>query len=257
MESHTFDSPDGAPRVVGSFGNRQDLRSATAEEVVASCDWVEIRLDRLAARAAGLDPADWRSLAGLPMLFTARRSDEGGEHSLAACERVAMLECALEAAAAIDVEVASIAEMGEILEHARQRGIPWVASFHDFDRLPESAVLERAVDEAVDAGAAVFKLAARLSGPADLVRLADFQEADHGIPKATMGMGPLGAVSRLLCAQAGSVLDYGFLGQTPTAPGQWHAALLKQCIAQLPDLRVSGEIQGPAQGGAHTDAPRA
>jgi hypothetical protein len=170
MESHTFDSPGGLPRVVGSFGSRQDLLSATAEEVVASCDWVEIRLDRLAARAAGLDPADWRSLAGLPMLFTARRSDEGGEHSLAACERVAMLECALEAAAAIDVEVASIAEMGEILEHARQRGIPWVASFHDFNRLPESAVLEQAVRQAVDAGAAVFKLAARLSGPADLAR---------------------------------------------------------------------------------------
>ena len=60
--------------------------------------------------------------------------------------------------------------------------------------------------------------------PADLARLADFQLADHGIPVATMGMGPLAPVSRLLCAQCGSVLNYGYLGKTPTAPGQWDAA---------------------------------
>jgi 3-dehydroquinate dehydratase-1 len=48
-----------------------------------------------------------------------------------------------------------------------------------------------------------------------------------------MGMGPLAPVSRLLCAQCGSVLNYGFLGETATAPGQWDSALLKTAIARL------------------------
>jgi 3-dehydroquinate dehydratase I len=52
-----------------------------------------------------------------------------------------------------------------------------------------------------------------------------------------VGMGPLAAVSRLLCAQCGSVLNYGYLGETPTAPGQWDAASLKAAIGRLVPLR--------------------
>jgi len=83
----------------------------------------------------------------------------------------------------------------------------------------------------------VFKAAARLHAPADLARLAEFQLADHGLPVATMGMGPLAAVSRLLCAQCGSVLNYGYLGHSATAPGQWDAALLQHTLARLVPLR--------------------
>jgi 3-dehydroquinate dehydratase-1 len=119
------------------------------------------------------------------------------------------------------------------LETIRQRGLPWIASFHDFNSLPDSALLESKLRLARDAGAAVFKAAARLHTPADVARLAEFQLAEHGIPVATMGMGPLAAVSRLLCAQCGSVLNYGYLGENPTAPGQWSASLLRQTIASL------------------------
>ena len=99
-------------------------------------------------------------------------------------------------------------------------------------------MLEDAAKRAKDAGAAAFKAAAKLHSPADIARLADFQLADHGILVATMGMGPLAPVSRLLCAQCGSVLNYGFLGETPTAPGQWDAASLKQAIARLVPFRI-------------------
>ena len=48
-----------------------------------------------------------------------------------------------------------------------------------------------------------------------------------------MGMGPLGAVSRLLYAQHGARLIYGYLGDTPTAPGQWSAALCRQALNEI------------------------
>jgi hypothetical protein len=33
-------------------------------------------------------------------------------------------------------------------------------------------------------------------------------------------------------------LNYGYLGETPTAPGQWDAALLKQEVARLAPFRI-------------------
>jgi len=116
------------------------------------------------------------------------------------------------------------------------RDIPLVASFHNFNELPAISELAGHLETARAAGASVFKAAAKLHSPADLAALAAFQQADHGLPKALMGMGPLAPVSRLLCAQYGSVLNYGYLGQTPTAPGQWSAARLKDAIAALAKL---------------------
>ena len=133
----------------------------------------------------------------------------------------------------VDIEVASIPEMTELIKILKIRGIPWVASFHNFKNLPTPAALIAAARTAKAAGAGAFKAAARLHSPADLAGLADFQLADHGLPVATMGMGPLAPVSRLLCAQCGSILNYGFLGSTPTAPGQWNAAMLRETIAAL------------------------
>ena len=122
--------------------------------------------------------------------------------------------------------------MEDLISEMQRRHVPWIASFHDFDKLPQSTVMEDAAAKALEAGAAAFKVAAQISGPEDLARLVEFQEADHGLPTASMGMGALGAESRVRCAQAGSVLNYGFLGASPTAPGQMSAAELKKAIGQ-------------------------
>lgn len=221
------------PKVVGSFGTPYDLAETDVSALRSACDLAEIRLDLLAAAGKTPESKLWSHLQGIPLLFTARRSEEGGALPLNTAERMKLLRGALDQAALIDIEVASIGEMGELLDELKQRGIPWIASFHDFEKLPETSALTDAAALAKNAGAAAFKTAAMLSNPADVARLAEFQLADHGIPLATMGMGPLAPVSRLLCAQCGSILNYGYLGQTPTAPGQWDAALLKQAIARL------------------------
>jgi 3-dehydroquinate dehydratase I len=226
----------GHARVVGSLGCPMVLRSITAGETLAACDLVEIRLDLLAAGGTTLSSNMWDHLTAIPLLFTARRSDEGGNPTLTPATRMKLLESTLEQAACLDVEVASIVEMEPILREIQTRGIPWVASFHDFEKLPESGVLERAAERARQAGAAVFKAAAWLHSPAEMARLAEFQLADHGLPVATMGMGPLATVSRLLCAQYGSVLNYGYLGKNSTAPGQLSAEQLKFRLKGLPSL---------------------
>lgn len=232
MSLPEFQLLKGRPNVVGSFGSLTDVLNVDLPNLAQACDIVEIRLDLLPVSTSSGSPP-WAILGDFPILFTARRKDEGGALDLDAAARMSLLEQILGRAACIDIEVASIGEMGGILNEITTRKIPWIASWHDFTKLPSTAVLEEAAVRAREAGAAVFKAAARLDSPADLARLAEFQLTDHGIPVSTMGMGPLAPVSRLLCAQSGSVLNYGYLGATPTAPGQWDSALLKTAIARL------------------------
>ena len=47
-----------------------------------------------------------------------------------------------------------------------------------------------------------------------------------------MGMGEFGKVSRLALASAGSVLNYGYLGDAQL-PGQWPAVELKRRLQEL------------------------
>jgi 3-dehydroquinate dehydratase-1 len=218
--------------VVGSVATAAELAALDPAAAAEACDIVEIRLDGLAADFSAPDPAAWRKLADLPLLFTARRPDEGGAGSLGIPERTAWLAAALPGAAWIDVEAASLGEMPGIVAEARKRGVRLVVSHHDFDTLPPDETLQRVATAARGAGAAVAKIAARIESPEALARLADFTLSDCAIPVATMGMGRFAAVSRLLCAQCGSVLNYGFLGDTPTAPGQWPAARLRQLIGE-------------------------
>ena len=227
---------NNVPTVVGSFGNISDLRETSAALAVNSCDLAEIRLDLIVSGKGNADSEAWAHLEKFPLLFTARRKEEGGANSLGAPARMDLLRAVLQRAALIDIEVASISEMHPLLLEIQAQSVPWIASFHDFEKLPKTELLEENALRAKDAGAAAFKTAAWLATPQDIARLADFQRADHGIPVATMGMGPLAPVSRLLCAQCGSVLNYGYLGTTPTAPGQWDSRFLKQAILKLAEF---------------------
>jgi 3-dehydroquinate dehydratase-1 len=220
------------PLIVGSFGSAADARQASPTLVAESCDIAEVRLDLMRNELGGATKP-WAHLAGIPLLFTARMAAEGGACDLDAAARKALLREVVDEAACIDIEVASIGEMAGLIDELSQRKLPWIASFHDFEKLPENAVLEDRLAWAKSAGATVFKVAAKLHSPGDVARLAEFQLADHGIAVASMGMGVLAPVSRLLCAQCGSVLNYGFIGQTSTAPGQWDSLRLKQAIESL------------------------
>jgi 3-dehydroquinate dehydratase-1 len=209
----------------------ESLAATTYQQALAACDLLEIRLDLLENPEA----RPWTHLTGLPILFTARRADEGGKGDLSAARRSELLEAVLDEASLIDVELESATEMAGILEKAAAAGVPWVASWHDFEGSGPDALLTilRKTEEAAEAGAACFKAAIRLNGVEDLCWLAGLMAQRSelaSLPIALMGMGPLAPVSRLLCAQYGSVLNYGYIGDAPTAPGQWSAALFKEAL---------------------------
>lgn len=206
------------------------LLSQSAVERAATCDLLELRLDLLK-----LDTAELRQAIpaiGLPVLLTARHPDEGGQGTAAAAGRRALLEPLLDLAALIDIELRSAMDFRDLLPRARSLGVGVIGSFHDFQATPGDEILQGAMDMAQTVGFDALKLATYLNGPEDLIRLMKMVAGHRRLPISAMGMGPLGRVSRLTLAKLGSLLNYGYLGES-NAPGQWPAALLKDLLAEL------------------------
>jgi 3-dehydroquinate dehydratase I len=222
------------PLVVGSFGSLTDLENAHFSEVSNACDLIEIRLDILLTDGADIAKKPWRHLQKMPMLFTARRRDEGGKCDLSAAEREQLLASVIDDAALIDIELRSREEMTASITLCQSRQIPWICSFHDFFQVPTESDLIAHRETARAAGATAFKVAAMLHDQADIAKIEHFQKLSTEYFVSSMGMGELAPESRLRCARAGSVLNYGYIGHAPTAPGQWPAAALREAIQRLP-----------------------
>ena len=218
------------PMVVGSFGSLRDLVECSIETAREACEVIEIRLDVLARDGWKCGDKPWQALREQPLLFTARRQSEGGVLPLDADARAEMIAVVCEDAAAVDVEISSIDEMNETIRLLARRNIPWVASSHDFHGVPAHAQWREWRDLAMAHGASVAKFAAMLHQPNDIDLLESFQRENAQIAVATMGMGPLAPESRIRCAIAGSLLNYGYMGSAPTAPGQWRASDLRKAI---------------------------
>lgn len=216
------------PLVIGSVSSAAQWRAVCA--AAPSCDVTELRAD-------GLTDEECRALhlrdCSLPVLLTVRCEEEGGlRPNFPTAQRVALVQRLLPQAAALDWEIAHLQEVPQLVEAVHAAGIPLIASAHDFEKTPGLAALREKEILARSLGADVVKFAFRLNAYEDIQVGIDLLRGATG-PMAVMGMGPLGAVSRLLYAQHGSALVYGYLGNTPTAPGQWSAELCRRALDSL------------------------
>lgn len=221
-------APHSSRPLVATAHTPAGLRQA-AELAASEVGFVEIRLDTLAGAARDLAGAV--SAIRSPLLFTARHPAEGGAGRLSPSKRRDLLEAFLPAARALDVELRSAGAMADLLERARRRRVTRVVSFHDFRGTPGLPRLRDVVRRSCRTGADIVKIATLLRGPRDLAVLLMLQGTAR-VPLATMGMGPLGKVSRLVLAAAGSRLNYGYLDK-PQVAGQWPARELALRLGEV------------------------
>lgn len=232
MDKHRIEQKSRALRagqVVGSVADAAFLGRATEAAVGEQCDVVEFRAEAWGGQLGAV--AEAMEACPLPVLLTVRAAEEGGLAALDEAARRALFAALMPHAALVDVELAHLGTLASVVAEARERGLPVVASFHDFAGTPGLQELESLVERAQAAGATAVKFATFLRGSADLAVLAALQESAP-LPLATMGMGPLGRVSRLLLASLGSVLNYGYLDR-PTVPGQWSAQRLRELLREV------------------------
>ena len=205
------------PRVVGVIASRADL--ARAIRMRRPPDLFELRLDCL------VDFVDHvkRALPKLsaPLLITARDPHEGGARKLRLRQRRDLLDQFLNHAAYMDIELRSARALRSLFELAGKKRVRRIISFHNFKSTPSVRILAAKAREARSHGADIFKVATRTDTPTELGRLLEFITTAHSdLALAVMGIGKLGAISRVLLARAGSVLMYASLGAGADIEGQ-------------------------------------
>lgn len=218
------------PQVVAAVASGDDLASLARLDLGPICDLIELRLDSLLDEATGIAAAIAPIAA--PIIATARHPAEGGAGDLSAAQRGELISRFAPLVSWIDVEIRSLQELSATVAVARDGGVGLIASFHDFSACPSIDLLRETITAAVAQGADVVKIAVHLTTLRQLTGLLSLFGEFPETPLSVMGMGPLGKLSRLVFAKAGSVFNYGFLTEA-NAPGQWPAAELKRLIAEL------------------------
>jgi 3-dehydroquinate dehydratase I len=214
---------------VGVIASRADLDAAI--QMRKPPDLLELRLDCLLDAVDQLETKLPKLRA--PLIITARHPAEGGANKLSVQQRRNLLSRFLHRASYVDVELRSASALGALLKLARRKNVRRIISFHDLKSTPDSRRLRAKARAAKSRGADIFKVATRTDTPAQLARLLDFMkkkepflrsakrsQTDVDLPISAMGIGKLGAISRVLLAGCGSVLVYGSVAEASDIEGQ-------------------------------------
>jgi 3-dehydroquinate dehydratase-1 len=217
MTAHRPSAKRLRPRVVGVIASRADLDRAT--RMRRPPDLFEVRLDCLVSVIGKLE----HELPTLraPLILTARHPREGGANKLSLRQRRNLLTRFLPHADYVDVELRSAFALRSVLRLARQKNVRRVISFHNFKSTPPPRTLAAKARAAKAHRADIFKIATRTDTPMQLARLLDFiARKDVELPVSAMGIGKLGAISRILLACAGSALIYASIAAGSNIEGQ-------------------------------------
>ena len=225
------------PRVVGVIMSQTDLDLAI--RMRERPDLFELRLDHLVRppsvaaatySATGIVDELEENVSRLraPLIVTARHPQEGGASKLNLRQRRDLLSRYLPHAQYIDIELRSAAGLRSLCKLAREKSVGRIISFHDFKTTPDLRGLRVTAGRAKSLGADIFKVATRTDTPAQLARLLDFiTKKDLDLAVSAMGIGKLGAISRVLLAYRGSALIYGSVAAASDIEGQMSLAQLR------------------------------
>ncbi|HET9857185.1 MAG TPA: type I 3-dehydroquinate dehydratase [Chthoniobacterales bacterium] len=230
--------------IVGVIASPADLRFAIAMRQPP--DLFELRLDYLCGMADQLErkmsilSAKGRTRRGesAPVIITARDPREGGANNLSPAERRDLLLRFLPYAKYIDIELRSARAFKLLLARARKQNVRRILSFHNFKSTPSPRSLRAKAALAKAHGADIFKVATRTDRLAELVRLVDLVlDKNVDLAVSAMGIGKLGAISRLLLARGGSVLNYASLHRSQIE-GQLRKVSRAPIVSGLPSIEM-------------------
>ncbi len=217
-----------------------------AERLVAKgkpyIDGVELRLDHF-------EKIDMEALkafltsCGLPVMFTVRRNDQGGNFQGTENERLAILEnlCALQPSY-LDLEYDVPQDFRKKLFETYPK-VSFLSSYHDFSQTP--ADIESIFKKIKIPYAHIFKMAFTAKSTLDALRLMEFMQT-HGKKEKVIGicMGDPGQATRILAPLFGTVLTYAAITENgSTAPGQITAKQLQE-IYRFKELNPQTQIYG-------------
>ena len=171
----------------------------------------------------------------IPIIFTFRRKQEGGQYDLSRNERLDVLRHLIEVKPDyIDIEINSESEILKVvIDLAYDNKVNLIFSYHDFEKsvtYEETAEILNKFDEklkhelSVDGykiNGSIFKIISTAEVIDDTVQVLNIciKLSRQDKKFVCFAMGEVGILSRILCVKFGSLWTYGSL-EEKTAPGQ-------------------------------------
>lgn len=223
--------------------NRQEILAQGMEAAASKPDLAEWRADFWEeigdGEKAGQALESLAEILGaIPILFTFRSQEEGGNRKISPED---YLNLNLWAAGRreihlVDVEIMNPQwEGAEIVRQIHAAGKPVIGSRHYFERTPGGEELKEAFELLAGSGADILKLAVMPRTPQDVLRLMEATMEEHEKrpqPVVTMSMGARGVISRLSGGLTGSAITFGAAAEA-SAPGQLPAGKLREILEFL------------------------
>ena len=166
-----------------------------------------------------------KQIGDLPLIFTFRTKEEGGEREISDHDYLLINERAMMTGLIdlIDIELKlPVVIRNPLIAKAKQQGIATIISNHDFEKTPAQEEMINRLKEAKLTGASIAKLAVTPKNSNDVLSLltvTNEMSQQLEIPIVTISMGGLGLVTRLTGEVFGSAITFGSAGPT-SAPGQ-------------------------------------
>ena len=228
----TFDL-DKRAAVVAAI-SEDPIETARSAKMLGA-DILEIRFDLLnitTPHDAEKLVNDIKSATNLPCIATNRLQSEGGKWSGTEEDRTRILIDILGTVDAVDIELSASKDVRErVVQSAKDAGKTIIVSSHDFNRTPAVERMRKTLDDCLEAGADIAKLAVMPETMQDVLNLLQVTQ-DSKAPVCTISMGDLGKHSRIVTSCYGSVLTYGSVGDA-VAPGQLRVDELKTVLEML------------------------
>ncbi len=213
------------PRVVGTVSQADTLTRLAAGNH-RECEIVEIRLDLIGADH-WLEHARAVEACGLPVIVTMRLANEGGQWARPDVDRLPFFDETLCHLSAADIELRSTL-LGQVSALAVRHQKALIVSYHDFEKTPPLHELRQVMSKAANYGT-VVKIATFTKTEDDVAILRALFQENCSAALCVLGMGSLGAPTRLEFPKLGSCFSYGYLDQS-VAPGQ---ASARELMRQL------------------------
>lgn len=179
------------------------------------------------------------SLKDIPLLFTFRTKEEGGEKAISIADyRELNLKAARSGFAdLVDVELNRGEEFFAGLTSAlKEAGVKVVGSYHDFAATPDVDQITGILKKMQTLGADVTKTAFMPQSDRDVMNLLEaslqMKEGLADRPFITMSMSRTGSISRLAGVLTGSAVTFATAGKS-SAPGQMDGELVKSVLEKL------------------------
>ena len=181
------------------------------------------------------------SFKQIPVLFTFRTKEEGGEKSIMSEDYVKLLKEVSERRLVdiVDVQVFWYGEKSEdFIKELKETGAVVLASSHHFEGTPSVREMSDALYTMENRGADIVKLSVMPQSGKDVCALleATMERKEHSNkPMITMSMGQSGMLSRICGELTGSCVTFAS-GKQASAPGQIKADELKKVLGDIHDI---------------------